>query len=80
MERWDLYKKDGTLAGIDHTRGEPIPEGLFHIVSGVAVRHVDGTYLLIEDGRTTLWGEAYRLSDGKMEQISALGDVMTLEG
>lgn len=48
MERWDLYKKDGTLAGIDHVRGNPIPEGLFHIVSGVAVRHVDGTYLLMQ--------------------------------
>ena len=41
---------------------------------------VDGTYLLIEHGQTTLWGEAYRLSDGHMEQISALGDVLTLKG
>ena len=41
---------------------------------------VDGTYLLIENGRTTLWGEAYRLSDGRMEQISALSDVLELEG
>ena len=41
---------------------------------------VDGTYLLIEHGKTTLWGEAYRLSDGHMEQISALGDVLELEG
>ena len=40
---------------------------------------VDGTYLLIEDGRTTLYGEAYRLSDGKMEQISRGGDVLTME-
>ena len=40
---------------------------------------VDGTYLLIENGKTTLYGEAYRLSDGKMEQISALGDVVVLE-
>ena len=40
---------------------------------------VDGTYLLIEDGKTTLWGEAYRLADGHMEQITQLGDVMTME-
>lgn len=40
---------------------------------------VDGTYLLVENGRTTLYGEAYRLSDGKMEQISQLGDVLTME-
>lgn len=40
---------------------------------------VDGTYLLVENGRTTLRGEAYRLADGKMEQISQLGDVLEME-
>lgn len=40
---------------------------------------VDGTYLLIEDGRTTLFGEAYRLADGQMEQISQVGDVLIIE-
>ena len=38
----------------------------------------DGTYLLIEDGKTTLCGEAYRLADGKMEQISEVGDLLEL--
>ena len=41
---------------------------------------VDGTYLLVEDGNTTLYGEAYRLSDGVMEQISEVGDIVLLEG
>ena len=40
---------------------------------------VDGTYLLIEDGQTTLYGEAYRLCDGKMEQISGAGDILVFE-
>lgn len=40
----------------------------------------DGTYLLIRDGRTTLYGEAYRLQDGCMEQISQSGDMVILEG
>lgn len=40
---------------------------------------VDGTYLLIEDGMTTLYGEAYRLQDGKLEQISKSGDIVILE-
>lgn len=39
----------------------------------------DGTYLLVENGKTTLHGEAYRLSDGKMEQISRTGDLLTME-
>ena len=40
---------------------------------------VDGTYLIVEDDMTTLYGKAYRLSDGKMEQISELGDIVLLE-
>ncbi len=48
MEIWDAYKKDGSLAGCDLYRGKSIPEGLFHIVSEVLVRHIDGTYLLMQ--------------------------------
>lgn len=40
---------------------------------------VDGTYLLVEDGMTTLYGEAYCLRDGCMEQISEPGDVVIIE-
>ena len=39
----------------------------------------DGTYLLVENGKTTLYGEAYRIADGKMEQISRVGDLLELE-
>lgn len=47
MEIWDGYFIDGTLANCDLVRGEPIPDGLYHIVSDVLVRHIDGDYLLI---------------------------------
>lgn len=40
---------------------------------------VDGTYLLIEDGCTTLHGEALLLRDGHMTQISKSGDIVILE-
>lgn len=40
---------------------------------------VDGTYLLVEEGRTALFGEAYRLADGAMEQISRPGDILLIE-
>ena len=40
---------------------------------------VDGTYLLVEDNQTTLYGEAYCLRDGEMEQISASGDIVIME-
>ena len=29
----------------------------------------DGSYVLIEDGKALLFGEAYRIADGKTEQI-----------
>lgn len=41
---------------------------------------VDGSYLVVEeDGTTTLFGEAYCIEDGEIEQISELGDVVCLE-
>ncbi len=48
MEIWDGYLKDGSLAGIDLVRGEPIPEGLYHLVCDILVRHADGDYLLMQ--------------------------------
>ena len=42
METWDAYYADGTPAGRDLVRGEAIPEGLFHLVVEVTVRHADG--------------------------------------
>lgn len=48
MEVWDAYKEDGSLAGCDLIRGEPIPAGLYHIVSEILVRHTDGSYLLMQ--------------------------------
>ena len=49
MEVWDAYDaqfqkvKDKTLI-----RGERIPDGLFHLVCDILVKHVDGTYLLMQ--------------------------------
>ncbi len=60
MEIWDLYRKDGNPAGCELVRGQPMPKGLFHIVSGAVVRHADGTYLLMQrdlqkDGWPGMW-------------------------
>lgn len=48
MEIWDAYLSDGTPAGQTLIRGEPIPEGLFHLVCEILVRHADGDYLLMQ--------------------------------
>ena len=47
MEIWDGYNIDGTLAGVDIVRGEPIPEGLYFMTVEILVRHTDGDYLLM---------------------------------
>lgn len=40
---------------------------------------VDGSYLFIDKGVEKIFGEAYQLADGKLTQISSLGDVVVLQ-
>ena len=37
MEIWDGYRSDGTPAHVELTRGEPVPEGLYHLVCEIIV-------------------------------------------
>lgn len=39
---------------------------------------VDGSYLLIENGSTRLFGEAYRIADGRIQKLCTEGDNVTL--
>ena len=48
MEIWDAYMADGTPANQQLIRGQPIPEGLYHLSCDILVRHADGDYLLME--------------------------------
>lgn len=47
MEIWDACDREGRLLGVDLLRGEPVPEGMFHRVCDVVVRHVNGNFLLM---------------------------------
>lgn len=65
MEIWDAYLADGTLANQDLVRDEPIPKGLYHLVSEILVRHVDGDYLLMRrDTRKPNYGGFYEATAG----------------
>ena len=48
MELWDLYDRDGNKTGETwerrHSNFQEIPEGRYHIVSDILVRHVDGAF------------------------------------
>ena len=49
MEYWDAYNRDfERIDGVTLIRGEKISDGLFHLVSDVIVRHLDGSYLLMQ--------------------------------
>jgi len=49
-EIWDLYDRNGNRTGETFIRGFynflEIPEGRFHLVVDILVKHTDGTYLL----------------------------------
>ena len=58
MELWDAYDENfNKIDGMTLIRGEEIPDGVFHLVSEIIVKHTDGTYLLMQrDSRKHLGG------------------------
>ena len=77
MELWDAYDRDGNPVGQTLVRGKPIPEGLYHLVCDVLVRHTDGTYLLMQrDPNKETWPGVFEATAGG----SALTGETPLEG
>lgn len=46
MEIWDLYNEKRQRTGLEHIRGEEIPEGYYHLVVHVWIRNRKGEYLI----------------------------------
>ena len=47
-EYWDAYDEQfNRIKGAVLVRGEPIPQGMLHLVCDILVRHADGEYLLM---------------------------------
>lgn len=65
------YMLDGKRLFEDVTYADSMGECFFAFV--------DGTYLLIDEDGTLLYGEAYCIRDGEIEQISEVGDIVILE-
>ena len=65
MELWDAYDinlnkiKDKTLI-----RGEAVPDGMYHLVCEVIVKHTDGTYLLMQRDKNKHHGEYWEATAG----------------
>ncbi|GGB01584.1 NUDIX domain-containing protein [Macrococcus hajekii] len=48
MEIWDAYDQKLNKLGVDLVRGEEIPEGHYHIVVEVVLRHSVGSFLAMQ--------------------------------
>ena len=60
MELWDLYDAEGNKTGETMWRGEPIPDGRYHLVVHIAIFSPDGRMLIqqrqpFKPGWSNLW-------------------------
>jgi len=65
MELWDAY--DSSLVKIENVtlvRDETIPEGMFHLVCDILVKHVDGTFLLMKRDSQKPFGGMWEATAG----------------
>lgn len=64
-ELWDAYNKDFTkIDGTTLVRGQHIPENIFHLVCDIIVKHVDGSYLIMQRDHEKTHGGQWELSAG----------------
>lgn len=48
IEKWDAYDKYfNKIPNIELIRGTKVPDGIYHLVTDIVVKHIDGTYLLM---------------------------------
>lgn len=65
MELWDAYDRSWNPTGETIVRDAPIPEGRYHLVCTILVRHTDGDYLLMKrDPQKPLWPGYYEATAG----------------
>ena len=52
IELWDAYDaKLNKIGDVTLVRGEDVPDGYFHLVSEIIVKHTDGSYLIMQRDR-----------------------------
>lgn len=65
MEIWDAYdEKMNRIEEKTLVRGQPIPDGQYHLVSEIIVKHLDGTYLVMQRDRKRSFGGKWEASAG----------------
>ena len=65
MELWDAYdEKLHKINGVTLVRGDDIPDGMFHLVSEIFVRHVDGDILIMQRDLNKKFGGMWEATAG----------------
>lgn len=65
MELWDAYDRNmNKIENMVLIRGKSIPDGVYHIVCDIAVRHIDGTYLIMQRDFNKHLGGLWEFSAG----------------
>jgi 8-oxo-dGTP pyrophosphatase MutT (NUDIX family) len=63
VEIWDAYDSQfNKIKNVSLIRGETIPDGMYHLVSEVIVKHNDGTYLLMQRDLKKHFGGMWELT------------------
>lgn len=64
-ELWDAYDKNfNKIENKTLIRGESIPDGAYHLVSEIVVKHTDGSYLLMQRDFRKHHGGKWELTAG----------------
>ena len=65
MEIWDAYDKNfKKIPNVELVRGTVIPNGMFHLVCDIIVRHTDGEYLLMQRAPQKHFGNMWEATAG----------------
>ena len=63
-ELWDARDREGNLLGFDLVRGEPIPEGVWHLVVEIMSVTTDGRVLITKRHPNKEWGGYWEYTGG----------------
>lgn len=63
-EVWDAYDKNFNILNVELTRGDTLKEGYYHLVTEIIVKHIDGTYLLMQRDYNKNLGGKWELTAG----------------
>ena len=65
-ELWDAYDREGNRLGFDLIRGEPLPEGVWHLVAEIYSVTTDGRVLVTRRSPEKNWGGFWEVTAGSV--------------